>query len=351
MCYYGTWAARFPGVGKFTVNDVNTTLCTHLMYAFAGINEEGEMISLDPQLDLSDNGGQDNFRKFTALKLKNPKLKTILSVGGWNEGSRKYSKMAGNATLRANFIRTAMKVLLDCGFDGLDMDWEYPTARDTVYGAADVDHFTQLLTELKYTFEPYGLLLTAAVAAVKNSASVFYDIPAISKYLDYINIMTYDLHGSWDDVTGYNAALFRTKDEADTPLDSLFIGQAAIEFWISAGAPRNKILMGVPGAGITGPFSGENGTIGYNEFCDEQLKVKPWNVVYDNYAQVPYAYLGNDWVSYDNVRSIVAKTEYIKNQKLAGVMIWSIETDDFHPLCGKTKSPLLFSINCALGRI
>ncbi|KAL4707013.1 hypothetical protein ACJJTC_000440 [Scirpophaga incertulas] len=371
MCYYGTWATHRSGQGKFDVDDMDPYLCTHLVYAFAGINDNGELTALDPELDLADNGGNDNYRKFNALKKKNPYLKTLLAVGGWGEGSAKYSKMAADPVMRAAFIKTALKTLLDCGFNGMDMDWEYPTARDSVNGAADVQNFVTLLKEMKSEFANYNLLLTAAVAAAKSSASVFYDIPAISKYLDYINIMAYDLRGPWESTTGYNAALFRTASEAGQPLYSVLTDQAAVRYWIQAGAPVNKLLLGVPfyghtyklkdpnqntvgspssGPGIAGPYTAQSGTISYNEFCVELVnKTANWNVVYDTNAQVPYAYRGDDWVSYDNVRSIVAKTKYAKKLNLGGVMIWSIESDDFHALCGKKQFPLLKAINTELG--
>lgn len=89
--------------------------------------------------------------------------------------------MAANAALRRNFVNSAIRMLTTHGFDGLDLDWEYPNRRDTVHGKADIDNFTQLLKELKDAFDPHGFLLTAAVAAVEEMAILSYDIPAISR--------------------------------------------------------------------------------------------------------------------------------------------------------------------------
>jgi chitinase len=89
--------------------------------------------------------------------------------------------MAASSVLRANFINSSLKMVLDHGFDGLDLDWEYPGQRDTVYGAADRENFNTLVKEMRAVYDGYGLLITAAVPAVKQSASLSYDVATISK--------------------------------------------------------------------------------------------------------------------------------------------------------------------------
>ena len=90
-------------------------------------------------------------------------------------------QMAANPSLRQNFIDSAVNMLTKHGFDGLDIDWEYPNGRDTVHGAADINNFTVLLKELRAVFDKKGLLLTAAVSATKAAASQSYDVKGISK--------------------------------------------------------------------------------------------------------------------------------------------------------------------------
>ncbi|CAH2058203.1 unnamed protein product, partial [Iphiclides podalirius] len=370
-CYYGSWATYRPSLGKFDVEDIDTSLCTHLVYAFAGINSQGTIISLDPYLDLPENWGRNNFAKFNALKVGKPNLKTILGVGGWNEGSAKYSRMAASPLLRKNFTISAVKIILDHGFDGLNLDWEYPNRRDSVNGAADIENFVLLLGELRQEFDKHGLLLSAAVAAVKDMASLSYDIPGISKYLDLVNIMTYDLYGPWDPTTGHNAPLHKGESQAQFPKEQLYTVDVAIDYWIGSGCPPEKLLIGLPayghtftlssagangvgdpsnGPGLAGPYTATNGNIGYNEFC-YKLKTEAWDLRYDKLAMVPYAVQGKNWVSYDDADSLRAKVEYALKQNIAGVMVWSIETDDFRGVCSDEKYPLLKSINTALGNI
>lgn len=89
--------------------------------------------------------------------------------------------MAASPTLRRNFITSALSMVLNHGFNGIDIDWEYPNRRDTVHGAADIENFTTLLKELREIFDPHGLLVSAAVSATEVSSSLSYNIPAISE--------------------------------------------------------------------------------------------------------------------------------------------------------------------------
>lgn len=93
VCYYGSWAVYRPGSGKFDVEDIDPFVCTHLIYGFAGLGYDNTIISLDPYNDLPENWGKGAMVRFTNLTLQNPELKTLLAIGGWNEGSEKYSKV------------------------------------------------------------------------------------------------------------------------------------------------------------------------------------------------------------------------------------------------------------------
>jgi chitinase len=106
VCYYGSWAVYRPGAGKFDVEDLDPFICTHIIYGFAGLGYDNTIISLDPYNDLPENWGKGAMVRFTGLKSQNPELKAILAIGGWNEGSEKYSKVRV-------LIATLMKHLLE----------------------------------------------------------------------------------------------------------------------------------------------------------------------------------------------------------------------------------------------
>lgn len=113
-----------PGRGKYNIEDIDPFLCTHVIYSFTGLGHDNRIRSLDPWNDLYDNYGKGAFERFTGLKKKNPNLKTLIAIGGWNEGSIKYSNMAMSESARATFVESVVAFLEKYNFDGLDMDWE-----------------------------------------------------------------------------------------------------------------------------------------------------------------------------------------------------------------------------------
>ncbi|XP_072764970.1 chitinase-3-like protein 1 [Anoplolepis gracilipes] len=363
VCYFGSWSVYRPAGGKFDISYILPQLCTHMIYTFVGITPAGEIKILDPWQDLTEDYGKGGFKRFNDLRKLSPGTKTLIAIGGWNEGSTTYSQVVGDPTIRSRFAQNIVDFTLKYGFDGFDIDWEYPNQRGGQ--SQDVQNYVSLLKELRPLFDKHGLLLSAAVAAAKPSASLSYDIPAISKYLDFINFMAYDLHGSWETTTGINAPLYPREGESGDELELNV--DACVRFWLESGCAKEKLILGVPfygrsftladknqnglgaptrGAGAAGPYTQEPGTLGYNEIC-EFLKQGDWTVVRYSEHSCPYAFKGDQWVGYDDVISLTEKTNYINSLNLGGAMLWSIETDDFFGHCG-TKYPLLKALNIGL---
>lgn len=125
-CYVASWAIYRNHNGMFEISDINPELCTHIIYAFAGLNNESWTIkSLDPHLDIE----RDNYKNMIQLHKKNPNLKILLAIGGWNEGSQSYSILASSPDRRSKFIDSVVKFLGEYRFNGFDLDWEYPGSR------------------------------------------------------------------------------------------------------------------------------------------------------------------------------------------------------------------------------
>ncbi|KAG5866780.1 hypothetical protein JTB14_015364 [Gonioctena quinquepunctata] len=176
VCYHGTWSKYRTGNGAFAVSNIDPTLCTHLIYSFVGLStaNNGSVVSLDSYLDIT----LGNLIAFNALKTQNTNLKTLLAIGGWNEGSAKYSTVAASASLRAAFIQSALEWVQTYGFDGFDLDWEYPAQRGGA--TTDVANFATLVKEFRAVFDQHNLLLSAAVGATQNSISLSYDVASLS---------------------------------------------------------------------------------------------------------------------------------------------------------------------------
>lgn len=214
MCYFGSWSVYRPGKGQFAIRAIDASLCTHYIYTFVGL-EKNKIKILDPWQALPDNGGQNGFAEFNNLRKKNPGVKTLVAIGGWGEGSKNYSQMASSPNSREIFVNSTVAFVKKYGFDGFDLDWEYPNQRD---GAPeDVKNYVTLVQALRSAFDKEGFLLTAAVASAKSSAAKSYNIKEISKNLDFINLMAYDFHGYRDKHTGLNAPLYQ--GSSDSRLD------------------------------------------------------------------------------------------------------------------------------------
>ena len=149
-----------------------------------------------------------------------------LAIGGWNDSQGdKYSRLVNNPDARKKFIDHALRFIEKYNFDGLDLDWEYPKCWQVDCNKGpntDKPAFAQWVKELKEAFKPKGYLLSAAVSPAKKVADAGYDVPTISKYLDWIAIMAYDYHGHWDKKTGHVAPMFDHPD-GDLHFNTVFL--------------------------------------------------------------------------------------------------------------------------------
>jgi chitinase len=241
VCYFTNWAWYRPGMGKYTPDDINTDLCTHIVYGFAVL--DGTSLTIKTHDSWAD---IDNkfYERVVALKSKG--VRVTVAIGGWNDSlGDKYSRLVRSAAARAKFIRNIVQFIEKYNFEGLDLDWEYPVCWqvDCSKGKADEkEGFANLVKELSAEFKPRGWLLSAAVSPSKAVIDAGYDVPTLAKHFDWIAVMTYDYHGQWDKKTGHVAPLFyHPEDEFD-----YFNANYTMHYWIKLGAPSRKLVMGMP---------------------------------------------------------------------------------------------------------
>ncbi|ELT96742.1 hypothetical protein CAPTEDRAFT_109221, partial [Capitella teleta] len=355
VCYFTNWSQYRSGEWSFKAKDINAHLCTHIIIAFARLDWQN--LDIQP-LEWND---EATYAVFRELKVENPELKVLVAVGGWNVGSWTFSQLTATETSRRIFAENVVQFLNKEGLDGLDVDWEYPVDAQ--------QQFSELLEALHLEFHKdpsNALLLSAALSAGVGTISSSYDIPTIAKYLDFANIMAYDLRGAWEIPrrTAMHSALYPGDASDTSTVDS------AIRYYMDRGMPSHKLILGIPlyGRGwtltdpqstsvgssadapsIAGAFSREEGILFYFEICTA-VESDAWIEGFDDDQKSPFAYSSESkqWVGYDDQKSAEIKAEYIVDLELGGAMFWELGSADFRNACGDGVFPVITAMKDAL---
>ena len=323
-----------------------------------------------------------NLNQLKKLKAKNPNLKTLISLGGWT-WSKWFSAAAATPELRQALVSSCIDVWIkgnipfDSGsnaggsyvdpatgktvnsaegvFDGIDIDWEYPAVQGigtNTVSPADKQNNTLLMQEFRKQLDELSkttgkkYLLTVAIGA--GDEKIAATEPAeYSKYLDWINIMSYDFNGGWDaqGPTDFQSNLYqdpaspRTVDPK-TGKVSKYYTDAAVKDLIARGTPAAKLHIGVPfyGRGWTGVKNVNNGLYqtatgaakGTYEAGIEDYKVlknAPGTEYIHPVTQQTYRFDGSTFWSYDTPRDIKLKADYAKKMGLGGIFSWEADGD------------------------
>jgi len=349
IAYYPAWTSE--GDNPYLVSQIPAQLLTHVNYAFADVSEEGEVIVGFPELDLPAGdtpGAPGNFTHLRDLKEAHPHLKTLVSVGGWT-WSGNFSTAAETPASRRRFTRSLVALVDEHGFDGADLDWEYPAAEGLQPGhPRDTVNFTLLLADVRAGLDELGqqrghhYLLTIAAPAGLEQA-VHMQIDQIHAYLDWINVMTYDFAGDWSEITDFNAALYASTSPA-APTDEVsrtLNADTAIQFYLNSGVPADKLVLGAPfggkswrgvrdeNRGMYQPHEG-SGRMRTSFRSIQELHVPTMERYWDDDAKAPWLYDAERGIVivYEDTESIAHKSRYVREHGLGGLMFWQITSDD-----------------------
>ncbi|KAF7152957.1 hypothetical protein RHSIM_Rhsim01G0038700 [Rhododendron simsii] len=320
-----------PAASTFPPSAIDTRLFTHLYYAFLVPS------NVTFKFEVSSSKAPKLLNFTSTIHKKNPPAKTLFSVGGGDVGPDIFSRMASSASSRKSFIDSSIEVARKYGFDGVDLDWEFPQ------DAKDMKNLGYLLEEWRAAVQKDAkvtgrspLLLTAAMYfSAEFFLGLVFPVASISKNLDLVNAMCYDYHGLWDTTaTGAHAALFDPKSNLSTSY--------GLQSWINAGLPRSKLVMGLPlygrtwklmdpkvngiGAPSVGLGPGNDGAMTYSQ-VETFNRENNATVVFDMETVSTYSYAGTSWIGYDDVRSTTVKIRYAKGLKLRGYFFWAVNGD------------------------
>jgi GH18 family chitinase len=336
---------------------------TILNYSFFYPLEDGEIVGMDPVADLyllkGESESLPNGASIIDLAKKH-NTKVILSIGGW-ETSNNFPQVAADTKKRANFAHWCVKHIKNYGFNGIDIDWEFPGYKSHKGTPQDRVNFTILLQEVRDSLSALGnktkqeYLLTASLPAAEVHL-LDIEVEKLSSIVDYINIMTYDLHGSWGKVSNHNSALFAPKVG-----DSGRCGDGAFRLYHEKhNVPANKITLCATFFGysykncseIYGEHEGPDTTlfkpgqdILYRDIAE---KMDLFESHWDSGAQAPYLTSNetSTLISLDDEKSVTLKSEYIINNNGGGIIIWPLMGD----YLDNGKTPLLDAIYLKLSK-
>lgn len=304
--YVTSWGTSVP--------DPNTL--TNINYAFAEPYMAGGVYKGIYIL-----GEESRFQQIVNLKKVNPNLSICISFE--NAQDEGFSQLAKSDEYRKAFANDCKALLEKWGIDGVDMDWEFPglswSGNANAYDVAvDVANHVLLMKQLRETLGNRYLLTYAGYCRDKQQVTGgwrYIDIAAVAPYVDFVNIMTYDL----DEAPRHQSALYDPSAAYDCT--------RAVRAYLDAGMPANKLILGVPFYGRHSFGASTPKAINYNKIIelDTSYKIDNW----DNAASVPYVtYNGVYYAGYDNARSIGIKGEWLLNKGMKGMMFWDADGDD-----------------------
>ena len=377
VIYYGDWTVY----NKFYPSNMEAKSITHINFAFMDMDENGDLKLVDEYADfqienIPELKGITFGTPYTGvigalsvLKLNNPHLKIGISVGGWTK-SGDFPGVAKDKVKRKNFANNIAKFIDYLGFDFVDIDWEHPTVsregggidEGCPGGPEDTENFTLLMQELRNELDKlekkngkHYELSIAMSAEIGMLKVIQYD--KVLQIVDFVNMMTYDLAGSWNSYTSHHTPLYTNEAYNHQTMYAQNSADACIKYFEETYGNTidyKKILIGVAaytrgwggvkddGLDINNPglfatatpnsVVGEDGsTDGSYAFSDFHKMIREYDLIeyFDNTAKAAYYYSPTKGYFFtgDNEKSVAAKGKYVKEKNLGGLIMWMASQD------------------------
>uniref|UniRef100_A0A8C8F0W6 GH18 domain-containing protein n=1 Tax=Oncorhynchus tshawytscha TaxID=74940 RepID=A0A8C8F0W6_ONCTS len=331
VCYVNSRTQHHPDMLAFSLDMADPFLCTHIIMAYMDLDQDYHITPFTQE-------DKTLCNSLNMLKEGNPDLKTLLAVGGRNSTDTRLLKMSSDNTRRKTFVQSVLKHLRQEGFDGLDVVWQPRSASNVAQGGKHI--FTNLLKELRGGIQEEArvsgieaLLLSTAVSGLEDYAREAYDAHSFPQYVDFISLVTSDLHGPLEGMSGHISPLFSRKHPAmDTPQREVLTTNQ-VQYWLSQGVDSQKLTLGFPTYSPV-PQILRNEINSDKEDTELQEDVAEYTET-DTTVRV---------MAYHEMRAL-------QHQELGGAMVWSLDLDDFTgTLCGKGRFPFTRLLKASLLR-
>ena len=288
--------------------------------------------------------------EYVRIRKENPECKIVLSIGGWSAGG--FSEVASSKDGREKFASSAVEIVKQYELDGIDIDWEYPCIATAGIAASpdDRENFTKLIKTARETLT--SMCNSDKMLTIAAGAGEYYinstKMGEVAKYLDYVQLMTYDLRGGYHICTGHHTNLLNDKKDI-----SQTSAENAVKCFENAGVPREKLILGAAyySRMWTGVPDRENGlhqmaesTGGYGpsygQLVGEYINKNGYKRFFDEEARAPWLFNGDTFISYDDEESCREKAEYVVCNGLGGIMFWEYRLDETRTLTGVLRKAL-----------
>ncbi|ATY66444.1 bacteriodes thetaiotaomicron symbiotic [Cordyceps militaris] len=335
--YWESWNSQHP-CGRMGLDEIPVELLTHLNVAFGYISEDFRITNMDGIRD-------DLYRNMGNVKARNPALKISIALGGWTFNDpgpwqNRFSQVVATENSRATFIKNLLGFLSEYGYDGVD--WEYPGADDRGGTDADPVKYVVLLKKLRAAISASGHDYIVTFTAPSSYWYLrHFRVKEMEAYVDWINLMSYDIHGVWDgnNPIGNHILAHTNLTEIDLALDSFWrVGVAPSSIVLGLGFYGRSFTLSdtscwkpgclFSGPGAAGECTATAGILSYREI--QQVLQKSGATAYlDTDAAAKYVvYDKNSWISFDDAETFELKIQYANKIGLGGLMIWAIDLDD-----------------------
>lgn len=397
VMYYGDWSI-WGGEEQFYPKDIPADQLTHLNYAFMDFDANGNLIFTDKGAAVESPVGMEGvtwgdanaglLAAFQELKAENPNLKIGISLGGWSK-SGDFSEVAASPEKTKNLVNNVLDFIRYTNMDFVDLDWEYPCAvrqPDKVDNQndegtpnskpEDKENYIKLLKAFRTALDEQekqigkeyelSVALPAPIAKIDDGI----DVDELFNVVDFANIMTYDMRGAWDPITGHQTGLYTNPND---PYKGKGLSvDESVNYLISKGAEPEKIVVGAAyytrgwekstgedldknntglfksvekvnqdadrtptsGANNYAPVKdGDGGRRGgvwpYRKLSELKKAYPGLKEYWDDTAKAPYLYdeESGAFFTYDNVRSIEEKCNYVNQNSLGGMIAWMASQD------------------------